>query len=680
MRLGYPGACSLEFQSVMQILTECLLQWDIKKKISKKRGILGTVIAYSAADEEQGRKTLHRHWQIWIKEMDETLRKCLFHEDITIRNSARSTFCNMIDHVIMANYGSQFHITHKCNCENKAVDTGKQSDDRELKEQDPCVFRQLRHKELCTSLGGKVMMCSNCLESKSTSDIIDQNLLKIKNNIIQGDRLQHHRPDTILPISKERLDMAAYLYSYHMDHGCAMEKDKLWGNETFREALLKKRFEEHSHHHKPSCFKKGPECRFMFPFPSNAYTYIHEDRGEKNENEVLQYSLNGSTTKIYPFMAIPKRPMGCQYINQHNAQILKVLNCNTNIQIGDTSQVYYSTLYTSKSTQEEDSEKQLRIGHAVIKRIKRLIDSTNITHSSNNKTSQDISEASFSEGLCRVLSGLNAATTRNVISSTMAHLIPSNGGSRFIFSHDFSDLLVSQMEATLEGQETHVRIRTQKLANGQINSWADSLADDYIHRPMSDNFETICFHEMTRWYKKKYKTMPKVKQQNEEETHEFSTTHPGHDFSHLIKLQQETIPRISLPKHSLCPIKDLQLNTTNPTEECFQKREKYAKMALIMFYPFRCLQELKTDNSFWTTFFIELQKHLKGEDTKFWEKGFDILQNINDRTSLDKEIKRARDPINMKTHHEEIYSNKKRPKTINETVENDILQIATDYR
>jgi hypothetical protein len=41
-------------------------------------------------------------------------------------------------------------------------------------------------------------------------------------------------------MSKERLDMAAYLYSYHMDHGCAKEKDKLWGNETFREALLKK--------------------------------------------------------------------------------------------------------------------------------------------------------------------------------------------------------------------------------------------------------------------------------------------------------------------------------------------------------------------------------------------------------------------------------------------------------
>ncbi len=29
-RISYPGACSLEFQSVMQILTECLLRWDTK--------------------------------------------------------------------------------------------------------------------------------------------------------------------------------------------------------------------------------------------------------------------------------------------------------------------------------------------------------------------------------------------------------------------------------------------------------------------------------------------------------------------------------------------------------------------------------------------------------------------------------------------------------------------------
>ncbi len=58
-RLNNPGACSLEFQSVMQILIECILQRDTKKKKSLGKGILGTVVAFSAADEEQGRKTLH---------------------------------------------------------------------------------------------------------------------------------------------------------------------------------------------------------------------------------------------------------------------------------------------------------------------------------------------------------------------------------------------------------------------------------------------------------------------------------------------------------------------------------------------------------------------------------------------------------------------------------------------
>ncbi len=36
-RLKNPGACSLEFQSVMQILTECLLKWDIKQEHQKER-------------------------------------------------------------------------------------------------------------------------------------------------------------------------------------------------------------------------------------------------------------------------------------------------------------------------------------------------------------------------------------------------------------------------------------------------------------------------------------------------------------------------------------------------------------------------------------------------------------------------------------------------------------------
>ena len=55
-RLEYPGACSLEFQSLMQILIESLFNWDATNQKSKGPGIVGTVIAYAPADEEQGRK------------------------------------------------------------------------------------------------------------------------------------------------------------------------------------------------------------------------------------------------------------------------------------------------------------------------------------------------------------------------------------------------------------------------------------------------------------------------------------------------------------------------------------------------------------------------------------------------------------------------------------------------
>ena len=35
--------------------------------------------------------------------------------------------------------------------------------------------------------------------------------------------------------------------------------------------------------------------------------------------------------------------------------------------------------------------------------------------------------------------------------------------------------------------------------------------------------------------------------------------------------------------------------------------------------------------------------------TQFWTKGFEILQNIEDRSNLQKNLKRARDPITMTT-------------------------------
>ena len=72
----------------------------------------------------------------------------------------------------------------------------------------------------------------------------------------------------------------------------------------------------------------------------------------------------------------------------------------------------------------------------------------------------------------------------------------------FHFCMIFSDLLVGQMEATLEGQDINVRIRTSKIPGSEFKCWPDSLADDYIHRPLQEEFKNICYYDMTSRYKK----------------------------------------------------------------------------------------------------------------------------------------------------------------------------------
>ncbi len=90
-----------------------MLRWDTKTQSSKGKGILGTVLVFSGADEEQSRKTLHRHWQIRVQELSQTLRDCLFDTDVTKRKDAQKTFWQHIDNVISASYGLDLSITHR---------------------------------------------------------------------------------------------------------------------------------------------------------------------------------------------------------------------------------------------------------------------------------------------------------------------------------------------------------------------------------------------------------------------------------------------------------------------------------------------------------------------------------------------------------------------------------------
>jgi hypothetical protein len=70
-----------------------------------------------------------------------------------------------------------------------------------------------------------------------------------------------------------------------------------------------------------------------------------------SDPEVVWWSL---------WQLILKLELGCGYVNTYIMACLDVFKCNTNIQIGEVSQVYYSTLHGSKSAQKEDDTKEYK--------------------------------------------------------------------------------------------------------------------------------------------------------------------------------------------------------------------------------------------------------------------------------------------------------------------------------
>ena len=165
-----------------------LIKMDIKTKSSTGKGILGTVLAFAGANEEQGRKTLHQHWQIWVKELSQTLRNSLFHKNVEIKDKARRMFFGIIDRVVCASYGQGVCITHRCVDQNNTYTMKHDIPQNIFKQKESDIFRQARNKDACEKVKGEIMYCEDCDKTISTVDIINQSLQTWRDSIITGER------------------------------------------------------------------------------------------------------------------------------------------------------------------------------------------------------------------------------------------------------------------------------------------------------------------------------------------------------------------------------------------------------------------------------------------------------------------------------------------------------------
>jgi hypothetical protein len=103
IRTENPGACAWEFNSLRDIVMECLIGWDCKKGKQVRNGIFGEILAWCETTEEQGRFTLHAHILLFIKNFDR-LVTLLWSENEDLKKQAKEELLRYFQSIMCSSY------------------------------------------------------------------------------------------------------------------------------------------------------------------------------------------------------------------------------------------------------------------------------------------------------------------------------------------------------------------------------------------------------------------------------------------------------------------------------------------------------------------------------------------------------------------------------------------------
>lgn len=118
-----------------------------------------------------------------------------------------------------------------------------------------------------------------------------------------------------------------------------------------------------------------------------------------------------------------------------------------------------------------------------------------------------------------------------------------------------------------------------------------------------------------------------------------------------MKLQHWVVPMMYYDGARMSSFVKLRINDDVCDENMHKMHEDYAKLALLMFFPFRKLEDIKLEGSYWKLFHCELTLLNKNESTTFWTKGYEILQKIKNHQALQLDIPKQIDEVMKHTHN-----------------------------
>ena len=109
------------------------------------------------------------------------------------------------------------------------------------------------------------------------------------------------------------------------------------------------------------------------------------------------------------------------------------------------------------------------------------------------KTTEEIKnenkDLDFKKGMGNLISGIRAHVASNVIMANMASLL-TMVDSRFLFSHNFPYILVTQIQNYFNTKETQFRVQKTKDDGKRVRKWAVSL-EDIIMDPLGIQVKRI---------------------------------------------------------------------------------------------------------------------------------------------------------------------------------------------
>ncbi|KAG7365075.1 PIF1-like helicase [Nitzschia inconspicua] len=348
IRFDHPGLCAIDFENVIGITVEHILGWDLNKNINKPGyGFFGDLDGWTYAVEEQGRKTLHAHFLLWIKgwgKLRSGLGTAKGHEEYVkqVSKYADRVMCTRL-------HGSSSRLVPKV-CHNDCSNTVEGTEGyQKCTTQD---LRKLRTKQGETSLGAKkILFCSVCKASLSSEDVTLQRLKQYYGDALAGE-------DENFWLSSRYSTKCCVLMEMEVLHSMLppkyesqinMERFTPSARLKFIVAALRNL---HKSDHSPSCFKKGSECRMKLPaYPSTETLVMFDDK------VTSWFDWRGNDISRSLSICVPKRAHADAYVNVHSEFASILFGCNTNVITGvDGGSVMYCTSYVSKNTEKEDNK------------------------------------------------------------------------------------------------------------------------------------------------------------------------------------------------------------------------------------------------------------------------------------------------------------------------------------